>query len=177
MIRSIGLIVFFMGASFFSYGQLEKPERRKFNIGTFVGIGGASLTPIPTVDIRYRGTSLRLAPGYKYNGLGITQELFPISKSFYNVFWLASVYYVKGIEKTHAFATTSYTSISALIGLKYYMGTRFFSELQFGVETRKKTTPGYESSNAVSPYFEFGIGVNVFKNFPRKFEKINVNEE
>jgi len=176
MIRSIGLIMVFIGASFFSYGQLEKSVRRTFNIGTFVGIGGASLTPIPTVDIRYRGTSLRLAPGYNYNGLGITQELFPISKSFYNVFWLASVYCVKGTEKMHVFATTSYTSISGLIGLKYYMGTRFFSELQLGVETRKKTTPGYESSSAVSPYFEFGIGVNVFKNFPRKIEKINVKE-
>jgi hypothetical protein len=56
------------------------------------------------------------------------------------------------------------------------MGTRFFSELQLGVETRSKKTPGYESSSAVSPYFEFGIGVNVFRNFPRKIEKINVDE-
>lgn len=176
MIRSISLIIVFISITYFSYGQSDKPVRRKFNIGTFVGIGGASFAPIPTFDIRYRGTSLRLAPGYKYNGLGITQELFPLSKSFYNVFWLASVYYVKGTEKKFAYATTDYTSISALIGLKYYMGTRFFSELQLGVETRSKTTPGYASISAVSPYFEFGFGINLFRNYPKKIEQINMYE-
>ncbi|WP_018343371.1 hypothetical protein [Cytophaga aurantiaca] len=160
-----------------SFGQSDTPSRKIVNIGTFIGIGGASISPIPTLDLRYRGTTLRIAPGYKYNGLGITQELFPLSKSFYNVYWLASAYYVQGTqENVHPNVTTDYTSISGLVGLKYYMGTRFFSELQLGIENRKKTTPGYDATTKTSPYFEFGIGINLFRNYPKKTVVINADE-
>lgn len=161
------VIVFFL-LSTTVFGQLENPSRSTFNIGTFVGIGGASIAPIPTLDLRYKGTTLRVAPGYKYNGVGFAQELFPISKSFYNVYWLASAYYVRGTETIHENALTTYNAFSLLGGLKYYMGTRFFSELQLGVEYREKSTPGFDSSSKTSPYFEFGIGINLFRNFPKK---------
>ena len=56
------------------------------------------------------------------------------------------------------------------------MGTRFFSELQLGVVNNKKTTPGFETTNNTSPYFEFGIGINLFRNFPKKITKIEDDE-
>jgi len=176
MIKQNILILTSLLLTLVSFSQVDSPQRRVFNVGTFVGIGGASMIPIPTLDIRYRGTTLRIAPGYKYNGIGVTQELFPLSKSFYNVYWLASAYIVQGTQDIHANGKTDYTSISALVGLKYYMGTRFFSELQLGVENRKKTTSAYETTNKISPYFEFGIGVNLFRNFPKKTFQIDADE-
>ena len=176
MVKRNILFLIILFSTFVSFAQVESPSRRILNIGTFVGIGGTSMAPIPTLDLRYRGTTLRIAPGYNYNGIGIAQELFPLSKSFYNVYWLASAYYVQGTQEIHANATTDYTSISGLVGLKYYMGTRFFSELQLGIENRKKSTPGFDTTNKISPYFEFGIGINLFKNFPKKILKINADE-
>ena len=176
MIKQNVLILTLLLSVFVSFGQIDAPQRKVFNVGTFVGLGGASVAPIPTLDLRYRGTTLRIAPGYHYNGVGVTQELFPLSKSFYNVYWLASAYFVQGTQELHQNATTDYTSISALAGLKYYMGTRFFSELQLGIENRKKTTPGFDTTNKLSPYFEFGIGINLFRNFPKKVIKIDADE-
>lgn len=176
MIKRFLLILILFVSTFVSFGQTESPQRRVFNIGTFVGWGGASVAPIPTLDLRYRGTTLRIAPGYHYNGIGITQEVFPLSKSFYNVYWLASAYYVQGTQEIHPNVITDYTSISGLVGIKYYMGTRFFSEFQLGVVNSKKTTPGYDTTNKLSPYFEFGIGINLFRNFPKKTIKIEADE-
>lgn len=170
------LIPFLLFSTYVCFGQLNNPSRKVFNIGTFVGLGGTCIAPIPTLDFRYRGTTLRIAPGYNYNGIGLTQELFPISKSFYNVYWLASAYYVQGTQQIHTNVDTDYTSISGLVGIKYYMGTRFFSELQLGIENRKKNTPGYDTTNKTSPYFEFGIGVNLFRNFPKKVMQIEADE-
>lgn len=176
MIKRYVLILILLVSTFVSFGQTDYPKRRVFNIGTFVGWGGASVTAIPTLDLRYRGTTLRVAPGYHYNGIGITQELFPLSKSFYNVYWLASAYYVQGTQEIHPNVTTDYTAISGLVGIKYYMGTRFFSEFQLGVVNNKKTTPGYDTTNKLSPYFEFGIGINLFRNYPKKTVKIEADE-
>lgn len=163
------LFIFFLFSSTMAFSQVEAPTRRPFNLGTFVGFGGASIAPIPTLDIRYKGTTLRIAPGYNYNGGGVVQELFPISKSFYNVFWIASAFYVQGTQNSnHDHVLTDYKAISVLGGLKYYMGTRFYSELQLGVEYRQKETPGFSDENKTSPYFEFGFGVNLFKNYPKK---------
>lgn len=119
---------------------------------------------------------MRLAPGNTYNGAGITQELFPLSKSFYHVYWLVSGYYVRGTESIHSTAETHFNSYSLLGGIKYYMGTRFFSELQLGIEYREKFTSGFESTNAVSPYFEFGIGINIFRNYPKKVTALYEDE-
>lgn len=175
MKRNLALFILLF-LSFVSHGQLDNPTRKKLNIGTFIGIGGTSITPIPTLDLRYSGTTLRIAPGYNYNGIGLIQELAPISKSFYNIYWIISAHYVQGTQDIHANATTDYTSMSGLAGLKYYMGTRFFSELQLGLENRKNETPGFETTNKLSPYFGFGFGVNVFRNFPKKIVKINSDE-
>jgi hypothetical protein len=177
MIKRNALVLTLLFSTFVSFAQLDSPSRRVFNIGTFIGLGGTSMSPIPTLDLRYKGTTLRIALGYNYNGIGIAQELFPISKSFYNVYWLASAYIAQGTtEEIHANVTTDYTSISGLVGLKYYMSTRFFSELQLGIENRKKSTPGFDTTNKTAPYFEFGIGVNLFRNFPKKIIKINADE-
>jgi hypothetical protein len=173
--RKLFLVLCFI-TSITAFAQLENPSRRTFNIGTFVGLGGASMAPIPTLDIRYKGTTLRLAPGYQYNGFGFAQEIGPISKSFYNAYWLFSGYYVRGTQDIHENALTHYQSFSVLGGIKYYMGTRFFSELQFGVEYRTKSTSGFSNSSATSPYFEFGIGVNLFRNFPKKRTIIDEDE-
>lgn len=156
--------------------QQDNPSRKVFNIGTFIGLGGASISPIPTLDLRYRGTTLRLAPGYNYNGLGITQELFPISKSFYNVYWLASGFYVNGTKDKYDDVTSVYNSYSILAGIKYYMGTRFYSELQLGAQYTETTTPNHPSTSEWSPYFEFGIGINLFRNYPKKEFVIDEDE-
>jgi len=174
--QSVFFIVFLLSATA-AFSQLDNPARGNFNVGTFVGLGGASLSPIPTLDVRYKGTTLRIAPGYNYNGGGIVQELFPISKSFYNAYWIASAFYVQGTQSgVHDNVSTDYKSGSVLGGLKYYMGTRFYSELQLGVEYRHKTTPGFSDENKTSPYFEFGIGVNLFRNFPKKRFVIDTDE-
>jgi len=176
MINRNVLILTLLLSTIVSFGQTDSPQRRVFNIGTFIGLGGASVAPIPTLDLRYRGTTLRVAPGYHYNGIGIAQELFPVSKSFYNAYWLLSAYYVQGTQDIHVNVTTDYTSISGLFGIKYYMGTRFFSELQLGAVNSTKTTPGYETTNKTSVYFEFGIGINLFRNYPKKINKIDADE-
>lgn len=163
------LFIFFLLFTTAAYSQHEnEPQRRRFNVGTFIGYGGASLAPIPTLDLRYKGTTLRLAPGYNYNGGGLVQELLPISKSFYNVYWIASAFYVQGTQSIHDNVLTDFKSVSVLGGLKYYMGTRFYSELQLGVEYRQKTTTGFSDDNKTSPYFEFGIGINLYRNYPKK---------
>lgn len=176
MVKKNILILSFLFSAIVSIAQEEIPKRRVFNIGTFIGVGGASIAPIPTFDLRYRGTTLRIAPGYNYNGIGVTQELFPLSKSFYNVYWLASAYVVQGTQDIHANVKTNYTSISGLAGLKYYLGTRFFSELQLGVENRRNETSGFETTNKLSPYFGFGFGISLFRNFPKKIVKIDADE-
>ena len=176
MLKKKILIFLFICSTSVSIAQVEISTRRIFNIGTFIGIGGASIVPIPTFDIRYIGTTLRIAPGYKYNGIGITQELFPISRSFYNIYWIISAYYVQGTLEKGANGSTNYTSISVLAGLKYYLGTRFFSELQLGLENRINDTLGFETTNKLSPYFVFGFGVNLFKNYSKKIIKIDTDE-
>jgi hypothetical protein len=158
------------------HAQQDNPSRRVFNVGTFVGFGGVSVSPIPTLDLRYRGTTLRLAPGYNYNGLGITQELLPISKSFYNVYWLASVFYVNGTKDKYDDVTSTYNSYSILAGIKYYMGTRLYSELQLGTQYTETTTPNHASTSEWLPYFEFGIGINLFRNYPKKVFVIDEDE-
>ena len=170
------LFIVFLWLSSAVYAQSGIPQRRNFNVGTFVGIGGASIAPIPTLDVRYKGTTLRIAPGYNYNGGGIVQEILPISKSFYHVYWIASAFYVQGTQSIHDNVLTDFKSMLVLGGVKYYMGTRFYSELQLGVEYRQKTTPGFSDENKTSPYFEFGIGINLYRNFPKKEFVIDSDE-
>lgn len=166
-LHSLFIIFLFVTTAAFSQDNNEL-QRRPFNVGTFVGYGGASLAPIPTLDLRYKGTTVRIAPGYNYNGGGVIQELFPISKSFYNVYWIASAFYVQGTQSIHDDVLTDFKSVSVLGGLKYYMGTRFYSELQLGAEYRNKTTVGFSDENKTSFYFEFGFGINLFRNYPKK---------
>lgn len=145
--------------------QIETPPRKPFNVGVFIGYGGASYVPIPALDVRYRGTNLRLAPGIRYNGIGISQEIIPISKTFYNCYTIASFHYVKGDLDKHRGVATDFESYSLLAGLKYYVGGRFYTELQVGINKTINTTPGYDDADPTGPAFLFGFGINIFKNF------------
>lgn len=161
---TINFLLLFLNA----FSQIETPPRKSFNIGLFTGLGGANVTPIPALDIRFKGSNLRLAPGYRYNGAGIVQEIIPFSKTFYNAYWIVSVFYIEGSEDIHANVKTNYKSYAGLAGLKYYMGRHFFTEFQLGAIYTEKNTIGFNDKDAVSPYFEFGLGFNIFKNYPRK---------
>jgi hypothetical protein len=147
--------------------QIETPPRKHFNVGVFMGYGGASYVPIPALDIRYRGTNLRLAPGIRYNGIGISQEIIPISKTFYNCYTIASFHYVIGDKDVHRGVVTDFESYTLLAGLKYYVGGRFYTELQVGINKTINTTPGFYDSDPTGPAFLFGFGINIFKNFTK----------
>ncbi|MCU0416621.1 MAG: hypothetical protein MUE33_05490 [Cytophagaceae bacterium] len=165
--RSILFILSLSVCTLKSFGQIETPPRKHFTTGIFIGYGGASYVPIPALDIRYRGTTLRIAPGIRYQGIGLSQELFPISKSFYNCYTLISLHYIKGDKDVHNGVVTEFDSYSALAGLKYYVGGRFTTELQLGVNKTINTTPGFEDKDPVSPSFLFGFGIYLFRNFDK----------
>ncbi|MBC7451586.1 MAG: hypothetical protein H7259_08880 [Cytophagales bacterium] len=151
-----------------AFSQIETPPRRPFNVAVFSGLGGTNVTPIPALDIRYRGTTLRLAPGYQYEGLGIIQEIIPLSKAFYNAYWIVSGYYFQGTLNIHDNVETTYSSYALLTGVKYYMGRHFFTELQLGTVYTDENTVGFTEKDRFAPYFEFGIGFNIFRNFPKE---------
>src|SRR6478735_1189880 len=88
-------VVFFL-LSFSAHSQISTPIQKPFNIGIFTGIGGLNFSPIPGVDIGYKKTFLRVAPGYRAIGAGFIREIMPFSPVYYNCVWIASLY--GGIE-------------------------------------------------------------------------------
>lgn len=157
--------------SFQSYSQIKTPEKKPFNVGVFTGIGGMNYTPIPGLDIHYKGTLLRFAPGYRVNSIGIIREIMPLSRVFYNWYWIASVYGSRG-EKDNLFGAGRYTTITSdfnrfvfLTGAKAYFSNRWYTQLQAGFLYTKYITKGFPSDKEYSPYFEFSLGINLFKNF------------
>jgi hypothetical protein len=163
-------LIFF---STFSYSQIKTPDKRPFNIGIYTGIGGVSYTPIPGVDIHYKGTLLRLAPGYKVNSVGLIREIMPMSKIFYNWYWIGSLYgslgtdeglYGSAAGRSGLLKSTIYKGM-ILTGAKVYFGKRWYSQLQGGFLYTKYKTSGYPSDDEVSPYFECILGINLFKNY------------
>jgi hypothetical protein len=155
-----------------SFAQIKTPEKRPFNIGIFSGVGGINFTPIPGIDLTYKGTNLRLAPGYRVYSLGVTQQIMPLSEVFYNWYWIGSLYGAIGKEDD-LFATgpglkvstSDFTNGILLTGVKVFFSLRWYSQLQAGAIYTKYETPGYPSDESVAPYFEFNIGFNLFRSY------------
>jgi len=182
------LTAFFLLTIQTSFSQIETPPRRNFNVGLSLsavdGVGGSAISALPSLDLRYKGTSLHLAPSINFDGIGISQEIIPISKTFYNIYWIASAYYFKGTTNKNN-ENTNYNSAALFSGLKIYMGGHFFTEAQFGIcytgyqstssqyTVTPKTGPSFvqttinPATSVYSPYFQFGIGYTIFRNYPK----------
>jgi hypothetical protein len=150
-----------------SFSQISTPAKRPFNFGFFSGIGGVNFTPIPGIDLHYRGTVLRIAPGYRDNAVGIVQEIIPLSEVFYNWYWIGSLYAATGYEKDvyGVSVRTNHFKGILLTGAKVYFNTRLYSQLQGGMVYTKYSTSGYPSDEEITPYFEFSLGINLFKSY------------
>ncbi len=183
MYKIIILIGFFL-LSLCSLAQISTPEKRKFNVGIYAGLSIWKERPMAAVDFSYKGSTLRIMPNYKYYSLGFTQELAKLSPTFYNLVWTASVYGGLGNEldgfpdpksnTTSAAGKNSYTKNTTTgilsTGLKTYFAKRMYTHIMGGVMYNKNTggaSHGVKDSSEIIPYFEFGIGMNFFKNYPK----------
>jgi hypothetical protein len=171
MIQRLALLFSLIFFSSLTYSQIKTPDKRPFNIGIFSGIGGVNFTPIPGLELHYKGTLLRVAPGYKVNSIGVVREIMPLSKIFYNWQWIGSLYGsigeeddVRGLLPKQTLTTTFYRT-SLMTGVKVYFSKRWYSQLQAGASYIEYKTPGYPTDNEVLPYFEFNLGINLFKNY------------
>jgi hypothetical protein len=164
------------------HAQISYPKVRKFNVGLFLGIGGESgpsLNIIPVLNLSYRGTTL--TTGITLNkgfNIGVIQEILPISVSHYNVKWIVSGFYSKGISDRYYTEDTDFNSASLLTGLRFHFGKRWFSNIQVGASyTDYNTKPKLgipkddDKYSEVIPYFEFGLGFRLFKTFEEKHKK------
>lgn len=160
-------VVLYLAASSASTAQIQPPERKPFNLGIFSGIGGLNFTPIPGVDLYYKGNILRLAPGYKVVGGGYIREILPLSKVFYNWYWIASLYGAAGKESDRYAQNveSAYCRGILLTGAKVYFSRRWFTQLQGGASYVRYKTPGLKDHQMVTAYFEFSLGVNIFKSY------------
>lgn len=66
-------IVFFILTFYKSYSQILEPKRLK--IGASIGAGGLHTFGFPSFDLHKHHTTLRLAPGPFYWGVGLSQKL------------------------------------------------------------------------------------------------------
>jgi len=162
--------------------QISYPKVRKFNVGLFMGIGGetgSSLNIIPTLNLTYRGTTL--TAGVSLNkglNIGLIQEILPISVSHYNVKWIVSGFYSKGVSDRYYTEDTDFNSGTLLTGLRFHFGQRWFSNIQVGasyISYNTKPNLGISKDDdkysEVIPSFEFGIGFRLFKTFEEKHKK------
>jgi hypothetical protein len=164
------------------HAQISYPKVRKFNVGLFLGIGGESgpaLNIVPVLNLTYRGTTL--TTGITMNkgfNLGLVQEILPLSVAHYNVKWIVSGFYSKGVTDRYYTEDTDFNSASLLTGLRFHFGKRWFSNVQVGASyTSYMTKPKFnipkddDKYSEVIPYFEFGIGFRLFKTFEEKHKK------
>lgn len=167
---SILAVLVIFSVAFTSEAQINPPKKRSFNLGLYTGLGGLSFTPIPGLDAQiFKGTIIRIAPGYKVFGAGVSQEVARISPVFYNGFFVLSAYYAKGEEEsvTGFAGTAEFNRYIGMAGVRFYFGSRFYSSFQGGVMV--SNYKDHSEKNETIPYFEFNIGVNLFKNFhPRE---------
>jgi hypothetical protein len=159
--------------SFQSMAQISTPEKRKFNAGLYGGLSIWKYKPMVSVDLSYRGTTLRLMPNYKYYSVGLTQEITKLSPVFYNLYWTVSAYAGYGNEglRMPAISATeltkeTYTGILST-GLKTYFAKRLYSHVMAGVMYSEAQTKGLPTEAEWAPYFEFGLGINLFKTYPQ----------
>lgn len=158
--------------SVFAQAQISSPKLKKFNAGLFMGLGGESgpvLNPLPVLNLSYKGTIL--TAGVSLNDgftVGLVQDIKPISVAFYNVRWIASGFYAQGQSDRYYVEKSDYTSYALLTGLKFYFAKRFFSNAQLGASYTQYKTPGENDLDEWLPFFEFGIGIQLFKTFEAK---------
>jgi hypothetical protein len=166
---SILAILVIFSVAFSSEAQINPPKKHAWNVGLFTGLGGLNFTPIPGIDGQYKGTIVRGVIGYKVLGAGVTQEVARISPVFYNGFFVLSAYYAQGQEEsvTGFSGTADFKRYIGMAGVRFYFGSRFYSSFQGGVMVSSYT--GHSDKNETIPYFEFNIGINLFRNFlPRE---------
>jgi hypothetical protein len=169
--RRIVILVGLFLMSFNIFAQISTPEKRKFNVGFYGGLSILKFRPMVSVDVSYRGATLRLMPNYNYYSIGYSQEIAKISPVFYNLYWTASVYGGYGIDKENQVSTIEYDKITytAIVntGLKTYFSRRMYSHIMGGVVYNQHVVEGLSSTTTeILPYFEFGIGCNIFKTYP-----------
>jgi hypothetical protein len=161
----------FLLAGAISFAQIKTPDKKPFNVGIFSGIGGLNFTPIPGVDLQYKGNILRLAPGYRVMGAGYIREILPLSEVFYNWYWIGSLYGAIGKEDNLLGATPGETITSTtykgivMTGAKVYFHRRWYSQIQGGVSYTQYKASGFPTDTELSPYFEFSLGINLFRNY------------
>jgi hypothetical protein len=187
-------IVFFLFLFFInglqSFSQIEKPKKKPFNIGIYEGFGGVNANSFPSVDLNYKRAMFRLSPGFQTISAGLMFELKSITPTFFNCYWVASVYgsgsSYKGFYARKQVAKlehrTDYAQrLAVLTGVKIYFGKRWYSIAQLGVQyinTDAYTIVSPQPNGLADvvflnphkrewlPYFEFGIGINIFKTYP-----------
>ncbi len=169
------IIVLFLAVFFVSStlkAQISSPALKKFNVGLFMGLGGESgpfLNPIPVLNVSYKGTSL--SGGIAPNGgltVGLIQDIKPISVAFYNVRWIASGFYSRGESDRYYSKDSDYNSAALLTGLRFYFARRCYSNAQLGMSYTTYETPGHDKVDEWLPFFEFGLGIQLFKTFEPK---------
>lgn len=158
----------------------RKPNKASFNIGIFSGLGGVNFSPIPGLDLQYKGNILRFAPGKNIMAGGYIREIGRLAKTYKNWYWIGSVYFAQGKEKALypnsvgnpyiEVITRNYRGI-LLTGLKAYLGNRVYSQMQAGCIYTQYHTERFADKRTFGPYFEFSIGINIWKNFRKPFKK------
>lgn len=165
-----------------AHAQISYPRVKKFNVGLFMGIGGETgpvLNIIPTLNLSYRATTL--TTGISLNqgfNVGLIHEILPISVAHYNVKWIVSGLYCRGLSDRYYTEDTEYSNVSLLTGLRFHFGNRWFSNIQVGAAYNNYNTKpkdgivrSDDQYSEVIPSFEFGIGFRLFKTFEEKKKK------
>ncbi len=159
--------------SFNLFAQISTPEKKKFNAGLYGGLSIWKYRPMVSLDLSYRGATLRLMPNYNYYSIGYTQEIAKLSPVFYNLYWTASVYagYASDTEALPSVSATEFQKDTYIgivsTGLKTYFAKRLYTHIMAGVMYNQHETRGLgKSETQVVPYFEFGLGIQLFKTYP-----------
>jgi hypothetical protein len=184
MKKVIFFIFILANVSTFTFAQIKTPEKRAFNVGIFDGVGGVNFTLVPGLDFQFKGNILKVAPSYRAFAIGYSREILPISKVFYNWYWIGSLY--GGFAKeddvhpavipgtnTPTSITTTFQRAALLTGARFYFAKRWFSQFQAGALYEIDKTPGRSNTSSVIPYFEFCLGVNLYKSYLKEEDELN----
>jgi hypothetical protein len=188
--KSIFFLFLLIITGFQSFSQIEKPKKKVFNIGVSEALGGISYNSFPSVDLNYKSTMFRISPGFLAFSAGISQEISHFSPAFFNCYWVGSVYYSvsapngiyahKYLEKREETPDKS-NRVAILTGAKVYFGKHWYSIAQLGIQyiSHERYSSTFitgsgtpvlvienEPKKEITPYFEFGIGFNIFKTYP-----------
>jgi len=173
--QRILVVLSFILVSLTVQAQISTPEKTKFNVGLYAGLSIMEYRPMGAIDVSYKGTTLRVMPHYHYYGLGLTQELVKVSTVFYNIYWTASFYggyradsvVFSGNPVDNYYKKTMSGTLST--GIKTYFAKRMYSHIMAGATySQSSGGNGVEiHTPEIQPYFEFGLGVQIFKNYPK----------